>query len=87
VWKRKVSFLTSKVADQMVEYLFESNTKRYILIDGVYYPVSNKKSVLKLFAPKKRELKKMLKEGGIKFRENPEKAIVAMTSYYERLTK
>ena len=87
VWKRKVSFLTSKVVSQMVEYMFESNTKRYILIDGSYYPVTNKNSVLKLFASKKKELKRMLKYTGLKYRDDPEKAIIALSRYYDELNK
>jgi len=87
VWKRKVCFLTSRIVDQMVDYLFESNTKRYILIDGIYHPVTNKRSVLKLFASKKKELKRMMKNLGLKYRDDPEKAIVALTGYYDELNK
>jgi len=87
VWKRKLFFLTSKVVSQMVEYMFENNTKRYILIDGTYYTVNSKRSLLKQFAPKKKELKKMLKNTGLKYRDDPEKAIVAITRYYDELNK
>ena len=87
VWKRKVSFLTSRIVDQKVDYLFESNLKRYILIDGTYYPVTNKKSVLKLFPLRKKELKKMIKSANLKYKDDPERAIVAITRYYEELNK
>ena len=87
VWKRKVAFLTSRVDGNSIEYLFESSTKRYILMDGIYYPVTNKRSVLKLFAPKKKELKKILKENGVNYRDNPEIAIVYITRYYDELNK
>ena len=87
VWKRKVSFLNTRIVDRTVEYLFESSTKIYLYIDEVYYPVSNKRSVLKLFASKKKELEKMLKQSGINYGKNPEKAIVAIASYYDELNK
>ena len=87
VWKRKVSFLTSRIVDQKVDYLFESNVKRYILVDGTYYPVTNKRSVLKLFASQKKELKRMMRSTGLKYKDDPEKAIVAIARYYEELNK
>ena len=56
-------------------------------MDGVYYPVSSKRSVLKLFASKKKELKRMIKQSGLNYRENPERAIVVITGYYDELNK
>ena len=87
VWKRNVSFLSSRVNNNEVEYMFEGNTKIYIHIDGVYHPVNNKRSVLKLFASRKKELKKMFKQSGVKYRENLEKSIVAITRYYDEINK
>ena len=87
VWKRKVSFINTKVENLTIDYIFESNTRRYIYIDGVYYPVNKQRSVLKLFASKKKEIKKMFKHSGLKYNEDPEKAIVAITRYYDELNK
>ncbi len=87
VWKRKASFLNSKINDLVLEYFFENNTKIYIRKDGIYYPVSTKRSVLKLFASEKKELKRKIKQSGLNYKESPERAIVAITGFYDNLNK
>jgi hypothetical protein len=89
VWKRNISFLISKTisSGNSMEYYFDNKKKMYIYMDGVYYPVKNKRSVLKLFTSKKKELKKIIKQSGLKYRENPEKATVAIAGYYDELNK
>ena len=87
VWKRELYFQTSKVTDYQVEYFFKENARIYIYKNGIYHPVNSKKSVLKLFDSNKKELKSYIKMSQIKFRNNPESAIVAVTKYYDELNK
>ncbi|MDR2914811.1 MAG: hypothetical protein LBV74_08285 [Tannerella sp.] len=87
VWKRKTSFLNSRINDMVLEYFFENNTKIYIRKNGIYYPVSTKRSVLKLFASEKKELKKIIRKSGLIYKENPERAIVTITGFYDNLNK
>jgi hypothetical protein len=55
--------------------------------DGVYYPVENSGSVLKVLGSKQREIQEFLKQSNIKFRKNPEHAIVRMVKYHDLLTE
>lgn len=87
VWKREVAFLVSEIQQLKLIYSFQRQTKIYIWMDGVYHPVSTKRAVLKLFASHKKELKKMLKQTGVNYKDNPEKAVVAITSHYDELNK
>ena len=87
VWKRNVSFINNKITDLVIDYFFDSVTKKYICIDGVYFLVNKKRSVLKLYASKKKEIKKMFKQTGMKYNEDREKAIVIMSRYYDELNK
>lgn len=87
VWKRKTSFLNTRINDMSLEYFFENSTKMYVYKEGIYHPVSNKRSVFKLFVSKKKELKKIVKQSGLNYRENPEKALVVIAKYYDELSK
>lgn len=55
--------------------------------DGVYYPVENSGSVLKVLGSKQKEVQEFLKRSNVKFRKNPEDAIVRMVKYYDLLTE
>ena len=87
VWKRETCFLKNVIKDYEVEYLFAKKLKIYIYKDGTYYPVKRKGSVLKLFASKRRELSKIIKQSGLSFSSNPEKVVVEATKYYDKLNK
>lgn len=55
--------------------------------DGVYYPVENSGSVLKILGSKQKEIQEYLKKSNVKFRKDPENAIVRMVKYYDLLTE
>lgn len=54
---------------------------------GVYYQVENSGSVLKVLGSKQKEIQEFLKKSNIKFRKDPENAIVQMVKYYDLLTE
>ena len=87
VWNREVFFLSYFTEYFDLFYTFESTKRIYIVMDGVYYPVKNKRSVLKLFASRKKEIKEFIKQTGLSFRDNQENAIIAIAGYYDKLTK
>lgn len=87
VWVREVSYLSSEVQNMELIHSFKHQKRIFIRMADVYHPVNSKSAVLKLFASHKKELKKMLRQAEIKFREDPEKAIVAMTTHYDKLNK
>jgi hypothetical protein len=66
---------------------FIQKDRYYILKDGRYHSVKSKKSVLSLYADRRKELQKYLRENKVRFRENPEYAMVLMTRHYDSLTR
>lgn len=54
---------------------------------GVYYPVESSGSVLKVLGGKQKEIQEFLKKSNVKFRKNPEDAIVRMVKYHDLLTE
>ena len=87
VWKRETAALLSKIVDYQVEYYFAKRSRIYVYMNGTYYPVSSKKSLLKLFSSKKSELKNYIKQSKLNFRKDTENAIVAAAEYFDELNK
>ena len=67
------------------ELLFSQHEYYYIQKNNIYYPVSDKGSVLKVFGDKRMELEKFLKKNKIKFKKQPEYAMTRMAEYYDSL--
>lgn len=55
--------------------------------DGLYYPVERLGSVIKVLSNKQKEIQEFLKKSNVKFRKNPENAIIRMVRYYDLLTE
>lgn len=66
-------------------YYFKPKTTYYLERDNKYYEFDNESSFLSLFKEKKNELKRHLAERKIKFKNDPERAMVIMATYYEKL--
>lgn len=85
VLRRETVFLSSNTNEMQLEYSFTKRIRFYIYKDGVYKQVKSKGSVLKLFKSKKKELKALIKEHGLNFNSEPDKAITAVVKLYEYL--
>ena len=59
----------------------------YILKDGRYHNIKNKKSILQLFKMKKKELSMFARKNKLKFKKNRENYITGMSRYYDQLIK
>ena len=66
---------------------FKAQIQYAVYVNGVPYTVKSKKSVLKLFADRKKELNEFAKQHKLDFRQQPEQSIIALVNYYEMLTQ
>lgn len=87
VLKRETCFPQTQIRDKEVEYSFALKNRLYIYKDHVYHSVYSKRSVLKLFKTKKKELKKFIKEHDLNFRGAPDSSVALVTEYYETLIR
>ena len=66
--------------------VFSSEDYFYIYRNGLYYLVSNKKDVFRLFADKKHDITRMLHREHLKLkRKTFEEALVKVTAFYDQL--
>ncbi|MDB5261570.1 MAG: hypothetical protein JWQ14_851 [Adhaeribacter sp.] len=63
---------------------FESANKYYIRKENIYYPVKDKRSLLKTLPDKRKELQRYAREQKIKFGKNREKALLQLTQFYDK---
>lgn len=85
VWKRQTKQI-ERVANGMIyEQVFTSRSWFYIYKDGSLQSAGSKRSLLKLFADKKKELNVYIRQQQLNFKEAPDDAIVRLVMYYESL--
>ena len=87
VWKRDTYVLFKRTNHTIWEYFFKKSSKIYVYKDGIYYPVKNNRSLLKVFKDKKKELKNMIKEQRLDYERSSEKNIVTIAGFYDNLSK
>lgn len=59
----------------------------YAVRDGNYHSVSNQRSLLLLMADKKKAIRQFIHSNHIRFRKDPEQAIIKITGYYNQLSQ
>lgn len=82
--KRSKSSLKSIVSGSLSTVILKQKNDLYILKDGKYYRINNEKSAVSVLDNMK-EVQQPLKQSKIKFRREPEKALVLMVSAYDKL--
>ncbi len=84
---RYVESLLTIIQGDILVTKFIKHDRFYIYKNGLYYLVSKKKDVYRVFGDKLRELKRTMRRNHIKLkRKNFETAMVKVTSFYDQLT-
>ncbi|MFD0940183.1 hypothetical protein [Pedobacter boryungensis] len=65
---------------------FSSYTDYFVQKDNVYYKISSESSFMRLFKEEKDSFRKQLKNQAIKFRKQPEEAMILLGNYYNTLS-
>jgi hypothetical protein len=68
------------------ETYFNSKSEYYLRKGNSYYKVGSQGSFLDVLKDKKPQLQKYLKDKNIKFRQNPEGAMVGLAAYYDQIS-
>lgn len=84
---RRIKTMEQVIKDNSLVNVFTEKDLFYIHKGGLYYLVTNKKDVFRLFAGKAHDIKKMMRHDHIKFgRKNFESPLLKTTAFYDRLT-
>lgn len=85
LWKRSTKGLERRMEGLTMTDRFAEKTSYYICRDGVFYPVSGKRSLLKLFKEKGNELGRYIKDQELSFGNERERSLVRVVEYCETL--
>ena len=85
--ERHVKLLNPRIQGTTMTTIFQSKNRFYIHKNGLYYLVSGKKDMFRVFSDHLRELKKVMRQNHLKLRhKNFETAAVKATAFYDQLT-
>ncbi len=83
--KREKKIL-EKYSNIQISKVVISQNVYYIKKDGVYYTIKNKSSLFSVLKSEKKEIQQYLKANDIKFKREPERAMIMAVKYYDQLT-
>jgi hypothetical protein len=72
---------------QSSETYFSQSKSYFIKKNNLYYSFSSQGTLLDILKDKKKELQQYIRANQIKYRDNPEEAMVKIASYYDHLIK
>ena len=73
-----INIQISNIVDQKNYY--------YIKKDGIYYTLKNMRTLLGILKSKKKEIQQYLNKNKVKYKNDPEHAMIIAAEYYDRLT-
>ena len=77
----------SIMLDNSNQYYYSLSTKYYLYHDGAYYTIRNKRGLLKVLYPYKKELRRFISTHRWQFRNDAEKMIPQTVIEYEKLSR
>jgi hypothetical protein len=84
--KRSKNIQTTTGGQAGPESYFNPSIDYYLRKSNTYYSFSSQGSMLSILKDKKKELQQYIRANQIKFRKDPEEAMVKIASYYDHLT-
>jgi len=78
--------IMEKYSNIQISKVVVSQNVYYIRKDGVYHAIKNKSSLLAVLKNKKKDVQQYLKTSNIKFKREPERAMIMAVKYYDQLT-
>jgi hypothetical protein len=85
--KRSKSIQTNSAGTMGADRYFSPDNDFYLRKNHIYYKISGQRELLSALQDKKKELQQYIKANQIKFRSNPEEAMVKIATYYDHLTQ
>ena len=84
--KQTAALMQKDTFSSAFEQHYVLSVNYFLNMDGVYYTIRNKKGLLKLLHPYKKELKRFISSHGWQFRHDAEKLIPLTVGEYEKLS-
>lgn len=84
LYARREKKLTEERDSYRIDNIIQSKTTYFILKEGVYHSFKNKNGLLDILKDTKKDLQQYLKKNKIRYKDNPEKAMMMAVEYCNR---
>lgn len=82
---RRQKLVREQISAAQIERFYDERTRWFILRNGVYFPLRNKTSLLKVLADKKTELKRFIRKDRDRFSIDREALFKSVAEFYDSL--
>src|SRR4029078_4920788 len=86
LFARREKKILEKYSNIQISKVVTSENNLYIMMEGIYHTIKNKSSLLAVLKNKKKDIQQYLKANNIKFKQEPERAMIMAVKYYDQLT-
>ena len=87
IYAKRLKSIQESTKSGRVERSIVSGESYYASKDGVFYPIKKEKHLLDLMPDRKNEIHTLLREKGLRFKKQMERALVASAEYYNAQTR
>jgi hypothetical protein len=84
VLAKSTKIISDRIEERVFLQKFDETVKYYLLKDGIYYYVNNKKDILNVIKDKKKEVQQFLSKNKLNYRKNREHTLVAIAEFYNQ---
>jgi hypothetical protein len=86
LYAKREKKIIEKYSNIQISKVVVSQNVYYIKKDGIYHTIKSKSSLLAVLKTKKKEVQQYWKTNDIKFKREPERAMIMAVRYYDQLT-
>jgi hypothetical protein len=87
LYAKRSKVIVENIVSNTLERKFVNYYSFYVLKDGQYHAVKKQKDVMALVGEKKNEITAWMKSSGIRFKSNPEQAMIQIIERYNQLSR
>jgi hypothetical protein len=77
--------IVEKRGTQQIDNVVISTNAYYVMKKDIYYKFKNERSLLKILNDKKKEIQQYLKKNRVRYKDDPERSMIMVIEYYNRL--
>lgn len=82
---RRQKLLREEIEASLIERYFDVRNRYYLYRNGVYLPVKNKSTIIRILSDRKTELKRFIKQNHLRFSVDRELLLKSTAEYYDTL--
>ncbi|HEV7333788.1 MAG TPA: hypothetical protein VGN63_22325 [Flavisolibacter sp.] len=87
LYAKRSMLLNEIIVSNTLEREFVADHSFYVQKDGKFLPIKKEKAIMQLVGEKRKESKAVLKAAGVKFRKNPEEALLRIVNFYNQSSR